>query len=276
MRERAANEDVSAAPDPAMRSVWRAVLSGLSAAALVVILAIGVLAIGVPAATGSTALTVLTSSMEPGLPPGTMVVVRPTPPDEIRPGAVMTYQLRSGEPTLVTHRVTQRLQAADGEQLFITQGDANRQPDADPVRAVQVRGTVWYAIPYLGWVATGVTGEHRAIIVTVAVVGLFGYAAWAFGSAFAERLRRPADDGPGEPSAGGVASADAERQNRYLTPVVGRTHENAEEARMGNEKENFFEKAKDKVEDVVDDVTDNDEGVGEETIAPLGGLPEHN
>lgn len=45
---------------------------------------------------------------------------------------------------------------------------------------------------------------------------------------------------------------------------------------MGSEKENFFEKAKDKIEDVIDDVTDNDDAVGEDVIAPLGGLPEHN
>lgn len=36
------------------------------------------------------------------------MVVRPTAV-EITPGMVLTYQLKSGEPTLVTHRVTQRI-----------------------------------------------------------------------------------------------------------------------------------------------------------------------
>lgn len=168
----------------------RAVLNAVAVALLVGILAIGALAIAVPALTGSTALTVLTSSMEPHLPPGTMVVVRPTDTADIDPGMVVTYQLRSGEPTLVTHRVTQVLTAADGERRFITKGDNNAEADADPVRAVQVRGTVWYALPWLGWVAMAITGPHRALMITVAVVVLFGYAAWMFGSGIVERMRR--------------------------------------------------------------------------------------
>lgn len=180
---------------PRRRGVLSTLFSALMVAALVLILAVGALAIAVPALSGSTALTVLTSSMEPNLPPGTMVVVRPTPLDQIEPGMVVTYQLYSGEPTLVTHRVTQNLVAADGTALLITQGDANAQADPDPVREVQVRGTVWYAIPYIGWVATAVVGEHRTIYVTIAVVGLFGYALWAFGSALRERMRRRSSAG---------------------------------------------------------------------------------
>lgn len=159
-------------------------------AVLAVIVGVGVLAIVVPAVTGSTTLTVLTSSMEPNLPPGTMVVVRPTDPQKIEPGMIMTYQLKSGEPTVVTHRVTQVLMTADGQRLFITQGDANPTADSDPVREVQVRGTVWYAIPYVGWAALALHGEQRAIVITVAVVALFGYAAWAFVSSMVDRARR--------------------------------------------------------------------------------------
>ncbi len=54
---------------------------------------------------GATPYTVLTSSMEPEYPPGTLVVVRPVPIEEIGIGDVITYQLESGEPTVVTHRV---------------------------------------------------------------------------------------------------------------------------------------------------------------------------
>ncbi|UJP10267.1 signal peptidase I [Microbacterium sp. KUDC0406] len=177
--------------DPAPRGgMLRALLHAVAVAILVVVLAVGALAVAVPAVTGSTALTVLTSSMEPHLPPGTMVVVRKTPVAEIETGMVMTYQLHSGQPTLITHRVTQVLTEPDGDRLFVTKGDNNAQADADPVQEVQVRGTVWYAIPYLGWVATAVTGQHRAVVLTVAVVALFGYAAWALGSGLRETVRR--------------------------------------------------------------------------------------
>ena len=179
-----------------VRAVLRSIATGVSAAALIFFAAIGVAAIIVPAVTGSTALTVVTSSMEPALPPGTMVVVRPTPIDEIKPGMVLTYQLRSGEPTLVTHRVQQRQELADGEVVFITRGDANNQPDQDPVREVQIRGTVWYAIPFIGWVTNGVTGDVRALVIPVIVVGLLAYAVWMAISALRDRRRsRATSDG---------------------------------------------------------------------------------
>lgn len=86
-----------------------------------------------------------------------MVVVRPTDLSDIEPGMVVTYQLKSGEAAVVTHRVTQSLLTADGERVFTTQGDANPSADIDPVRGVQIRGTVWYAIPCVGW-APGASG----------------------------------------------------------------------------------------------------------------------
>ena len=179
----------TAPPRPRRTGVLPALGRAVMAALLVVVLAVGIAVILVPAVTGSQALTVLTSSMEPNLPPGTMVIVKPTDPADIEPGMVMTYQLESGKPLLVTHRVLQRLTTVDGEYLFITQGDANPQPDADPVREVQIRGTVWYAVPYVGWVATAISGDFRSMLVTVVVIGLIGYALWMFGSALFSRRK---------------------------------------------------------------------------------------
>ncbi len=183
----------------------RGLLSFLGTAAVAVVLsviaAIGIAAIVVPAATGSTPLTVLTSSMEPTMPAGTLVVVRPTAPEDITPGTVLTYQLRSGEAAVVTHRVQQQLRLADGSYTWITQGDANPSPDPDPVREVQARGTVWYAIPYVGWVTVWLSGDWRAWALPLAVVGLFGYAAVMVIGAVRDRARRRA------PSAGRSAGA---------------------------------------------------------------------
>lgn len=183
------SESIDSAPVRKKRGWVGVVVTSLMAAILAVIAGIGVLAILVPAVTGSTALTVLTSSMEPNLPPGSMIVVRPTDPAEIEPGAVVTYQLKSGESPVVTHRVIQVNIQADGERLFITQGDANPSPDVDPVREVQIRGTVWYAIPYVGWAALALQGEQRAIVITIAVIALFAYAGWALVSSLVDATR---------------------------------------------------------------------------------------
>ncbi|WP_413317393.1 signal peptidase I [Agrococcus sp. 1P02AA] len=167
----------------------RALGTGVMAGVLAVVILIGIAAIAVPAVTGSTALTVQTSSMEPELPPGTLIVVRPTPVEEIAPGSIMTYQLRSGEATVVTHRVLEQHRTADGGYRFLTKGDANPGPDPGFVREVQVRGTLWYAIPWVGWVTQVVTGEVRAIVIPIAVVALGAYAAWMIATGILERSR---------------------------------------------------------------------------------------
>lgn len=161
-----------------MRAVLRLTGRGLAAAVLVaagVALLLGVL---VPRVAGATPYTVATGSMEPSLGPGTLVVARPVDPATVATGDVLTYQLRSGEPTVVTHRVVGVGTTAGGERAFVTRGDANEVADATPVRAVQVRGTVWYAVPWLGHVSSLASGQQRQMLGAVVAVGLFGYAGW--------------------------------------------------------------------------------------------------
>lgn len=163
---------------------------GLSAGLLAFVVLIGVLAIVVPALTGSTPMTVLTSSMTPTYPPGTLIVVKPIDPADIRIGMPITYQLESGKDVVVTHRVTSITTGSDGSKEFTTKGDANAVPDEKPVQPVQVRGEVWYSIPYLGWVNTAVNGENRVWIIPVIAGGLFLYAGYAVASSIASGRKR--------------------------------------------------------------------------------------
>lgn len=165
-------------------------VSGLSAGVLLLILGLGILTIVLPALVGGMPLSVLTGSMRPHLPPGTLVVTKPTPVDGIGVGDVITFQLESGQSAVVTHRVIERsVDSASGEVRFTTQGDANNTPDPEQVRPVQVRGTVWYAIPYLGWVNQAVDGQTRSWAIPALAGLLFVYAAWTFASGVRDRLK---------------------------------------------------------------------------------------
>lgn len=163
---------------------------GLSAGLLAFVVLIGVLAIVVPAVTGSRPMTVLTGSMVPTYPPGTLIVVSPIDPSDIRIGMPISYQLESGKDVVVTHRVVSITSSSSGEIEFTTKGDANAVADEKPVRPVQVRGTVSYSIPYLGWVNTAVNGESRVWLIPVIAGGLFLYAGYAVASSIASALRR--------------------------------------------------------------------------------------
>lgn len=167
-----------------------------SAVALVLVLFLAVLTILLPALVGGKPLTVLTSSMEPHLPPGTLMVVRPVRVDDIGIGDVLTYQIESGKAGVVSHRVVEKTYSSDGSVLFITQGDNNDAADDLPVQEVQIVGTLWYSIPLLGWVNQAVNGDARAVIVPIAVVLLFGYAGWMVLSTVLERRKKRRERSP--------------------------------------------------------------------------------
>jgi signal peptidase len=152
--------------------------------------AILLIAVLIPRIAGATPYALLSGSMQPALPAGSLAVVRPVDADEIGVGSVITYQVESGKPTVVTHRVVAQGINGDQEWLFRTQGDANDVPDQQWVRAVQVRGKLWYAIPYLGYPTELLTGRQHQLLVYVVAAGLIGYASFMFGSAIRDRLHR--------------------------------------------------------------------------------------
>lgn len=162
------------------------VVAWLFILAVVAILGIAVL---VPRIAGATPYTVLTGSMRPTYPEGTLVVVKPVDEAEIHTGDVITYQVESGKATVVTHRVVGVATTLTGETRFTTRGDANDVSDQDSVRPVQVRGEVWYAIPYLGHGNDWLAGKERQMAVYAVAALLLGYAAFMLTSALRDRRR---------------------------------------------------------------------------------------
>jgi signal peptidase len=60
----------------------------------------------------------------------------------------------------------------DGELYFRTKGDANEEPDSNPIPAENVVGKVWFGIPYIGYVTTLAGGQtaQLALVVVPAVL----------------------------------------------------------------------------------------------------------
>ncbi|WP_229051182.1 signal peptidase I [Aeromicrobium sp. Leaf350] len=161
-------------------AIWLTLLAAVALLAVMVV---------VPRLGGGAPYTVLTGSMEPGLPPGTLVVIRPTDIDDIDVGDVVTFQLVSGERTTVTHRVIGKTLDEEGDPALLTKGDANNAPDDGIVLEEQVRGTLWYSVPYLGHLNVAAV-EERALATRVVAVLLLGYAAFAGVGLFRSRRAR--------------------------------------------------------------------------------------
>lgn len=189
-------------PETEHRGVLHYLRVGVSVGVFSFVALIGVLAIVVPAVTGSTPYTVLTGSMGDSYPPGTLIIVKPIDARDIYVGDPITYQLESGKPAVVTHRVVSITSGSDGSISFTTQGDANNVVDGAPVIPEQVRGKVWYALPYLGYVNSALSGGARVWLIPLIAASLFLYAGYLVTGAVVtktrkQRRKRAGEDGDG-------------------------------------------------------------------------------
>lgn len=92
-------------------------------------------------------VTVATGSMQPEVNIGDVVIVCKTNPDELKVGDIIQYQ---GNGFSVIHRIYAQKTNDNGETYFITKGDNNNAPDANPVTKSQVLGKVLFTVPYIG------------------------------------------------------------------------------------------------------------------------------
>jgi len=176
---------------PVLHALWY----GISAGALGLVLLTAVLTIVVPKIVGGIPLTVLSASMEPALPVGTLLVVQPVTPEEIRIGDVVSYQPYPLDPTLVTHRVVGITQHQDGSFVFTMQGDANATVDA-PVHGKQVRAVAMYSLPVLGHVSNFVNVEQQHWIIPATAGALFAYGGYTVISTMVDTKRTRAARDP--------------------------------------------------------------------------------
>jgi signal peptidase len=152
----------------------------LSWVVLLAVLAFVVVAVVLPRVAGGHAYTVLSPSMTPTYPPGSLVVVRPVDVAAVGIGDVVTYQLHSGRPEVVTHRVVAISTGTDGSVALTTKGDHNAEADPAPVVPGQVRGMVWFGVPLIGYVGSWLTGSVRLLVLALVVGVLVFYAALMF------------------------------------------------------------------------------------------------
>jgi signal peptidase I len=140
-----------------------------------------------PRATHGTALTVLTGSMTPEIPVGSVVIDRPVDPGTLHVGDIATYQKAPGVNEYITHRIV-AINTKTNPVTFTFKGDANRGPDMNPVPATAIRGKVWFHVAYLGAIRDSLQSHgSRGLAILAAVLGLAGFACYQVVSAVRER-----------------------------------------------------------------------------------------
>ncbi len=125
------------------------ICSVLGAAILAAVIVICV-ALIVPRFFGGQFLAVVSGSMEPAIPTGSLVYVQSVHPEKVESGDVIAFYAPRDPSTVVTHRAVENHQE---EQEFITKGDANKTNDMNPTRYDYFIGKILFHIPGAGFAA---------------------------------------------------------------------------------------------------------------------------
>ena len=133
---------------------------------LVLALALAVLLVA-PRVLGMDSYAVISASMHPALPVGSLIYVQKTDPVNIVAGDVVSFRLGS---TVATHRVV----AANPEaRTFITKGDRNENPDGAPLPWSGVIGKVVFHVPFLGALSQWLTPLRAGVAVAALLLLTF-------------------------------------------------------------------------------------------------------
>ncbi len=129
---------------------------------------------------------VLSGSMSPTFPHGSLIVMAPVDPADVEPGMAITFVDPAHPGRLVTHRV---VSIAPGTALqFVTQGDANATRDSIPVPARLVRGRVLWHVAHLGTVLDWLQWPRSFAVLVLFPAAVLAVLEW-------HARRRPNDTG---------------------------------------------------------------------------------
>lgn len=129
---------------------------------LLIILIISCLPLTLPKAFGYQMYTVISGSMEPALPVGSLVYVKYQEPESIEKKDIIAFYGSNESSSMITHRVVYNKKLS-GE--FVTKGDANKEKDMNPISYNQYMGKVVLMIPVIGGVAqTLTTGSGKIVL----------------------------------------------------------------------------------------------------------------
>ena len=125
----------------------------------------------VPRLFGYHIYSVVSGSMEPAIPTGSLVYIRETAPEDVEADDVIAFYSSADSASIITHRVVEN-RVLMGE--FITKGDANQTEDMNPVPYSNLIGKVVRSFPEIGAMAQILTGkEGKFIAAGVIAAALF-------------------------------------------------------------------------------------------------------
>jgi signal peptidase I len=143
------------------RKQRRGVVLPVAVLAVVVLVPLAVL-LGTAVSMGWKFQAIETASMAPRYPAGSLAIIEPLDPADVRPGMTVVFEDPLVRGRAVAHRVVKRLPGPS--PVFATKGDANAEADPAPVHATAIQGRVRWAIPGVGQLVSALPGRWAAAL----------------------------------------------------------------------------------------------------------------
>jgi signal peptidase I len=115
--------------------------------------------------------SVLSGSMQPTYPVGSLLVVGSVDPATIEVGSPIVFRDPAHPDRIVTHRVV--AQSPGSTLSFLTKGDANAANDAFPVTADQIVGRPLWSVSHLGNVLEWLAWPRSLVLIVIPAILLF-------------------------------------------------------------------------------------------------------
>ena len=101
---------------------------------------------------------VRSDSMKPAFSARDLIITHPVS-GQVQPGEIITFR-QGGE--LITHRVV-----SVGDNSIITKGDANEDPDLQPISPSQITGVYLFNIPNIGYLTSFISTKMGWFLVVI-------------------------------------------------------------------------------------------------------------
>lgn len=149
------------------RIAWRVlrVLRGVLLTTTAALGVLSVLAVAAGVALDVRPLVVVSGSMEPDIPVGSLIAGRTVAAADLEVGDVVTVPRRAGTADLVTHRIVEirESDAAEGARELVLRGDANATDDPMPYTVTEARRHV-AAVPGGGYLVQTLRSPRGMVV----------------------------------------------------------------------------------------------------------------
>ncbi len=147
-----------------------AAITGILGTLIIILVILALLPVTIPKVLGYQTYEVVSGSMEPELPVGSLVLVKPADPHNIAVDDIIAFASDKDGGAVVTHRVIE----IDNENAeFTTKGDANELQDMNPVPFDNLIGRVEKHFPVMGSIMAGLTtGMGKIYLLMILAAGV--------------------------------------------------------------------------------------------------------